>query len=37
MRKITLNDNGQRFDVSFFEAKDPSRIVLFSVGGGSSR
>jgi len=36
MKKLSLNDGADSFDVVLFEAADPSAAVLFSVGGGGT-
>jgi pimeloyl-ACP methyl ester carboxylesterase len=36
MSKLSLQDGSESFDVIFLEAERPSRIVLFSVGGGGN-
>ena len=34
MKKYTLEDGAALFDVTAFHAEEPSRVVLFAVGGG---
>lgn len=36
MRKLSLRDGTASFDVSAFEVEQPSRVVLFAVGGGGN-
>jgi pimeloyl-ACP methyl ester carboxylesterase len=36
MRKVSVSDGGDSFDVALFEAAAPSAVVLFAVGGGGN-
>jgi hypothetical protein len=36
MRKLSLSDGADAFDVALFEAAAPSAAVLFAVGGGGN-
>ena len=36
VNKLSLQDGTESFDVTLFEAEQPSRVVLFAVGGGGN-